>query len=172
MNLYHVTKFSPYFSFTLHCFYTKISSFMPVLTIGIVPDCFYLLIFYSEKFWRLPFAVNVNLSVTASPRRSVNWKVTSDTRRCFFHSGSLFVSTRKAIRYIALLLHLQIQWWCTENIRGTKHQRVPGVVVSSQNSLLIYRTSLEDVQLAKPPQLLPSIPSSFLRSVITRRTSV
>ena len=39
---------------------------MPVLTIGIVRDCFYLLIFYSEKFstwvWRLPFAVIVNLS--------------------------------------------------------------------------------------------------------------
>ena len=66
MNLYHVTKFPPYFPFTLYCFYTKISSFMPVLTIGIVRDCFYLLIFYSEKFstwvWRLPFAVIVNLS--------------------------------------------------------------------------------------------------------------
>ena len=66
MNLYHVTKFSPYFPFPLYCFYTKISSFMPVLTIGIVRDCFYLLIFYSEKFsisvWRLPFAVNVNLN--------------------------------------------------------------------------------------------------------------
>ena len=29
---------------------TKISRLMPVLTIGIVRDCFYLLIFYSEKF--------------------------------------------------------------------------------------------------------------------------
>ena len=68
VNLYHVTKFSPYFPFTLYCFYTKISSFMPVLTIGIVRDCFYLLIFYSEKFstwvWRLPFAVNVNLNLS------------------------------------------------------------------------------------------------------------
>ena len=50
VNLYHVTKFSPYFQFTLYCFYTKISSFMSVLTIGIVRDCLYLLIFYSEKF--------------------------------------------------------------------------------------------------------------------------
>ena len=50
LRLYHVTKFSPYFPFTLYCFYTKISSFMPVLTIRIVLDCFYLLIFYSEKF--------------------------------------------------------------------------------------------------------------------------
>ena len=49
-NLYHVTKFPPYFPFTLYCFYTKISSFIPVLTIGIVRDCFYLLIFYSKKF--------------------------------------------------------------------------------------------------------------------------
>ena len=35
-----LTKFSRYFPFTLYCFYTKISSFMPILTIGIVPDCF------------------------------------------------------------------------------------------------------------------------------------
>ena len=60
----------PYFPFTLYCFYTKISSFMPVLTIGIVRDCFYLLIFYSEKFstwvWRLPFAVNVNLNLSVN----------------------------------------------------------------------------------------------------------
>ena len=44
------------------------SSFMPVLTTGIVRDCFYVLIFYSEKFstwaWRLPFAVNVNLNLS------------------------------------------------------------------------------------------------------------
>ena len=67
-NLYHVTKFPPYFPFTLYCFCTKISSFMLVLTIGIVRNCFYLLIFYSEKFWawvwRLPFAVNENLSLS------------------------------------------------------------------------------------------------------------
>ena len=50
VNLYHVTKFSPYFSFTVYCFYTKISSFMPVFSTRIVLDCFYLLIFYFEKF--------------------------------------------------------------------------------------------------------------------------
>ena len=58
----------PLFPFTLYCFYTKISSFMPVFTLGIVRDCFYLLIFYFEKFstwvWRLPFAVNVNLNLS------------------------------------------------------------------------------------------------------------
>ena len=68
MNLYHVTKFSPYFSFTVYCFYTKISSFMPVLSKRIVLDCFYLLIFYFEKFstdvCRLPCAVNVNLNLS------------------------------------------------------------------------------------------------------------
>ena len=46
------------------------SSFMPVLTTGIVRDSFYLLIFYSEKFltwvWRLPFAVNVNLNLSVA----------------------------------------------------------------------------------------------------------
>ena len=68
MNLYHVTKFSPYFSFTVYCFYTKISSFTPALSIRIALDCFYLLIFYSEKFstdvCRLPYAVNVNLNLS------------------------------------------------------------------------------------------------------------
>ena len=68
MNLYHVTRFFPYFSFTVYCFYTKISSFMPVLSTRIVLDCFYLLIFYSEKFstdvCRLPCAVNVNLNLS------------------------------------------------------------------------------------------------------------
>jgi len=34
-NLCHVTRFSPYFPFTLYCFYAKISGFMPVLTIEI-----------------------------------------------------------------------------------------------------------------------------------------
>ena len=33
VNLYHVTKFSPYFPFTLYYLYTKRSSFIPVLTI-------------------------------------------------------------------------------------------------------------------------------------------
>ena len=41
---------------------------MPVLTKGIVLDCFYLLIFYFEKFstdvCRLPCAVNVNLNLS------------------------------------------------------------------------------------------------------------
>ena len=74
MNLYHVTKFSPYFSFTVYCFYTKISSFMPVLSTRIVLDCFYLLIFYSEKFstdvCRLPYAVNVNLNLSIAVGRN------------------------------------------------------------------------------------------------------
>ena len=68
MNFHHVTKFPPYFPFTLYCFHAKI--IMPVLTIGIVRDCFYLLIFYSEKFstwvWRLPFAVKVNLNLSTN----------------------------------------------------------------------------------------------------------
>ena len=43
---------------------------MPVLSKRIVLDCFYLLIFYSEKFstdvCRLPYAVNVNLNLSIS----------------------------------------------------------------------------------------------------------
>ena len=68
VNLQHVTKFSPYFSFTVYCFYTKIDSFMPVLSLRIVLDCFYVLIFYFEKFsthvCRLPYAANVNLNLS------------------------------------------------------------------------------------------------------------
>ena len=64
-------SFSPYFPFTVYCFYTKISSFMPALSIRIALDCFYLLIFYSEKFstdvCRLPYAVNVNLNLSNNP---------------------------------------------------------------------------------------------------------
>ena len=71
VNLHHVTKFSPYFSFTVYCFYTKISSFMPVLSIRIVLDCFYLLIFYWVKFsthaCRLPYAANENFNFSTSP---------------------------------------------------------------------------------------------------------
>ena len=41
---------------------------MPVLSTRIVLDCFYLLIFYPEKFstdvCRLPYAVNVNLNLS------------------------------------------------------------------------------------------------------------
>ena len=41
---------------------------MPVLSTRIVLDCFYLFIFYSEKFstdvCRLPYAVNVNLNLS------------------------------------------------------------------------------------------------------------
>ena len=43
---------------------------MPVLSIRIVLDCFYLLIFYSEKFathvCRLPYAANVNLNLSTA----------------------------------------------------------------------------------------------------------
>ena len=47
---------------------------MPVLTTGIVRDCCYLLIFYSEKFssrvLRLSFAVNVNLNLSNNKKNS------------------------------------------------------------------------------------------------------
>ena len=47
---------------------------MPVLSTRIVLDCFYLLIFYSEKFstdvCRLPYAVNVNLNLSVNTRQN------------------------------------------------------------------------------------------------------
>ena len=45
---------------------------MPVLSKRIVLNCFYLLIFYFDKFstdvCRLPYAVNVNLNLSNEPR--------------------------------------------------------------------------------------------------------
>ena len=67
MNLYRVTKFSIYLSFTLHYNYTKIGRFTPILSIRIVLRCFYLLISHFENVstWisRLPFALNAMLDL-------------------------------------------------------------------------------------------------------------
>ena len=67
MNLYRVTKFSIYLSFTVHYNYTKIGRFTPILSIRIVLRCFYLLISHFENFstWisRLPFALNAMLDL-------------------------------------------------------------------------------------------------------------
>ena len=49
VNLYHVTKFSIYVSFTVHYNYTKIGRFTPILSITIVLSCFYLLISHFEN---------------------------------------------------------------------------------------------------------------------------
>ena len=96
MNLYHVTKFPPYFSPTLYCFYAKMSSFIPVLTIGIVLDSFYLLVFYSEKFstWisLLPFDVNANLNLSNWNFAARKWKQARKPSGCsFFLSFSFFI---------------------------------------------------------------------------------
>ena len=48
--LYHVTKFSPYLSFTVHYDWTKSGRDTPVLSIRIVLSCFYLLFSYFENF--------------------------------------------------------------------------------------------------------------------------
>ena len=75
---------------------------MPVLTIGIVQDCFYLLnIFYSEKFstwlWRLPFLVNENRNLSigsgtpsSPPKGGVFASFWSENgyRLCSFWSGN------------------------------------------------------------------------------------
>ena len=61
----------PLVLFTVRYFYSEIICFTPFLYIWIVLSCFYLLIFYFEKFsaefsfwiWRLPFAVTQNLSI-------------------------------------------------------------------------------------------------------------
>ena len=56
---------------------------MLVLSTKIVLDCFYLLIFYSEKFstdvCRLPYAVNVNLNLSNA------WVITLMLLRLLYH---------------------------------------------------------------------------------------
>ena len=68
VNLYHLIKFSLYLSFTVHYLYKKVSCFMPVLSITIVLNSFYMLIFCFEKFssriWRLLFAVSMTLNLS------------------------------------------------------------------------------------------------------------
>ena len=61
VNLNHVIKFFP-----VYYFYSKISSFKPVLSIKIALNSFYLLIFYSENFsiWRLSFSVDETLNLS------------------------------------------------------------------------------------------------------------
>ena len=59
---------------------------MPVLSKRIVLDCFYLLIFYFEKFstdvCRLPCAVNVNLNL--SNGNSLRMTEQEDISPCYF----------------------------------------------------------------------------------------
>ena len=50
VNLYHMTKFSHYLPFSVHYFYKNISIFTSLLSIRIVLSCFYMPIFYIEKF--------------------------------------------------------------------------------------------------------------------------
>ena len=80
VNFYHVTKFPPYLPFTLYCFHARI--IMPVLTIGIVRHCYYLLIFYSEKFstwvWRLLKCLNG----LAPPYLCQKFKTRSEVHNC------------------------------------------------------------------------------------------
>ena len=62
MNLYPVTKFFPYFSFTVYCFYTKISSFIQKNRSGLFLTAYVL--FWETDVCRLPYVVNVNLNLS------------------------------------------------------------------------------------------------------------
>ena len=67
LNTYHVTKFSLYFSFTVHYIITNISSFTPVLSEKLFRTVFICSVSIftnvSTLIWRLPFAVNVTLNL-------------------------------------------------------------------------------------------------------------
>ena len=66
------------FRLPLYYFYKKISSFMPVLTIWILRHCFYLLIFYSEKFstwaWTSQPRTTTKKSETSLFCKCVSWE--------------------------------------------------------------------------------------------------
>ena len=68
----------PILSFAIYYFCSKISSFTPVLSIRIVLDSFYLLIFYFDKLstWirRWQFAVNVTLNLSNSLFYRSRWR--------------------------------------------------------------------------------------------------
>ena len=59
MSLYHMTKFSLYFSFTVGYFYEKDKSLTPVLFIRVVLEYFYLLylLFWEILTLNLTFAI-------------------------------------------------------------------------------------------------------------------
>ena len=67
---------------------------MPVLSKRIVLDCFYLLIFYSEKFstdvCRLPYAVNVNLNLSILEHTLTRLRVGLNQSCVELHSGNAF----------------------------------------------------------------------------------
>ena len=76
--------------------YLKISSFTPVLSLRIVLDSFYLLIFYSEKFsswiWCLPLVVYVALNLS-NFRIGVTYHVGMPVRKGTFVSLDPFLET-------------------------------------------------------------------------------
>ena len=64
---------------------------MLVLSIRIVLDCFYLLIFYSEKFStdvrRLPYAVNVNLNLSTAACSTAKLAVLDGSSTTWFQTS-------------------------------------------------------------------------------------
>ena len=87
VNLHHLSKFSIYLSYTVHCNYTKIGKLTSILSIRIVLSCFYLPISHSENFstWisRYPSALNamLNLSITEQTHNNMEYI-------CFIYKGN------------------------------------------------------------------------------------
>ena len=76
---------------------------MPVLSTRIVLDCFYLLIFYSEKFstdvCRLPYAVNVNLNLSTVFVSTSTMRVDTLSGLALLHAYSYTsIDTDKVVR--------------------------------------------------------------------------
>ena len=97
VNLYHLSKFSIYLSYIVHCNYTKIGKLTPILSIRIVLSCFYLPISHSENFstWisSYPSALNamLNLSITEQTHNNMEYI-------CFMYKGRKWVEEPRGLK--------------------------------------------------------------------------
>ena len=71
VNLYHVTRFPRYLSFSVHYNYTKISRFTPILSMRTVSSWFYLLISHFENF-----SIKLNLTFVVCRKRDALKSIT------------------------------------------------------------------------------------------------
>ena len=99
---------------------------MPALSIRIALDCFYLLIFYSEKFstdvCRLPYAVNVNLNLSYVSLQSQclpRLIRVSQNNRYFFH----VIKSKKGFIYDSRDIHCLKRTSCSTGVKFRKSSK-------------------------------------------------
>ena len=122
---------------------------MPVFTIGIVRDWFYLLIFYCEKFstwvWRLPFAVNVNCNLS-----NLSNDAGSRVSNTFFFYFFIFLF----YFIITLGIHLQYSYTVLTYNKTTKFTYVTALLLTC---LLLTYIKIPKTSLQQTKGLLKTI---------------